>query len=129
MPAHHRIDTVDPCAEWEVLVTSEEGGALVSLRSALDGDGADTLSDLSDACVRILRFEIAVYRGLPEPLERVQDAVDMVAAPKAASIRDRRLRAFETPEFRRFLPAAGTARALITGPVARRGESRPGPAC
>ena len=110
-------------------VTSEEGGALVFLRSALDGDGADTLSDLSDACVRILRFEIAVCRGHPEPLERVQDAVDMVAAPKAASIRDRRLRAFETPEFQRSLPAAGEARALITGPAARRGESRPGPAC
>lgn len=84
MPAHYCIDPLDPYAEQEVLVTYEEGDPLVSLRSAVDGDGYDILSELSDECVRILQLEIAVYHGHIKPFEWAREAVDVVAAPRAA---------------------------------------------
>ncbi|MCJ2122071.1 hypothetical protein [Methylobacterium sp. J-077] len=84
MPAHYCINPLDPYAEQEVLVTYEEDRPFVSVRSAIDEDGFDILTELSEECVRVLQLEIAVYHGHIEPYAWAQHAVDVVAAPAAA---------------------------------------------
>lgn len=84
MPAHYCINPLDPYAEQEVLVTYDEHPPFGSIRSAVDEEGYDILSDLSEDCVRILQLEIAVYHGQIEPYAWAQHAADIVAAPAVA---------------------------------------------
>jgi hypothetical protein len=84
MPAHYCIDPLDPYAEQEVLVSYDECRPFVSIRSVVDEEGYDILSDLSDECVRILQLEIAVYHGHIEPYAWARHAVEVLAAPAVA---------------------------------------------
>jgi hypothetical protein len=90
MPAHFCINFLDPYAEQEVLVTYDEDRPLAVIKSVVDDGGYDLLPDLSEACVRILQLEIAVYRGQIEPYAWAQHAVDVLAAPTTAQKASRR---------------------------------------
>ncbi|MGH1573334.1 hypothetical protein ACRAWG_25030 [Methylobacterium sp. P31] len=67
-----------------MLVTYDENWPLASIKSVVDDTGYDLLPDLSDACVRILQLEIAVYHGQVEPYAWAQHAIDVLAAPATA---------------------------------------------
>jgi hypothetical protein len=84
MPAHYCIDPLDPYAEQEVLVSYDERRPFVSIRSVVDEEGYDILSDLSEECVRILQLEIAVYHGHIESYAWARHAVEVLAAPAVA---------------------------------------------
>ncbi|MEL6064736.1 MULTISPECIES: hypothetical protein [unclassified Methylobacterium] len=84
MTARYCIDPLDPYAEAQVLVTYREGRPLPTLTAVLDCQGRDLLPDLSEACIRILQLEIAVYYGPGDPFAWALNAVDVVAAPAAA---------------------------------------------
>jgi hypothetical protein len=84
MPAHYCINPLDPYAEQEVLVTYDDHRPFVSVRSAVDEEGYDILTELSAECVRVLQLEIAVYHGHIEPYAWAQHAVDFAAAPTVA---------------------------------------------
>lgn len=84
MPARYCVNPLDPQAGETVLVTYAEGRPLPGILSAVDGDGCDLLPGLSDACIRILQLEIAVYHGPIEPYGWAQHAVDVMAAPAPA---------------------------------------------
>ncbi|GJE51178.1 hypothetical protein GOFOIKOB_4233 [Methylobacterium tardum] len=78
MPDHYCINPLDPYADQEVLVTYELGCPLVLIRSVLNEDGYNILSELSDECVRILQVEISVYYEYIKPYEWAQDAIDTI---------------------------------------------------
>ena len=80
MPAQYCSDPLDPCADRAVLVIYEDDHPLAALRSVVDAAGHDVLPKLSEACIRILQLEIAVYHGRIEPYAWTQHAVDVVAA-------------------------------------------------
>ncbi|MCJ2136737.1 hypothetical protein MKK69_22255 [Methylobacterium sp. J-026] len=84
MPAHYCIDPLDPYAEAQVLVIYSDGRPLPVVTSVRDRQGHDLLPDLSDACVRILELEIAVYFGRGDPFAWALHAVDVMAAPALA---------------------------------------------
>lgn len=84
MTARYCIDPLDPYGEAQVLVTYREGWPLPALTSVLNGQGRDLLPDLSEACIRILQLEIAVYYGPGDPFAWALHAVDVVAAPALA---------------------------------------------
>jgi hypothetical protein len=84
MPAQYCSSPLDPCAEQRVLVIYEDDRPLATIRSVVDAAGHDVLPTLSDACIRILQLEIAVYHGCIEPYAWTQHAVDVVAPPAVA---------------------------------------------
>jgi hypothetical protein len=84
MPAHFCANPLDPYAEQDVLVTYADDRPLAAIRSVVDDTGRDLLPGLSEARIRILQLEIAVYHGRFEPYAWAQHAVDVMAAPAAA---------------------------------------------
>ncbi|MBE7201945.1 MAG: hypothetical protein INR70_29640 [Parafilimonas terrae] len=84
MPAQYCSNPLDPGTEEAVLVIDEDDRPLAAIRSVIDAAGHDLLPTLSDACIRILQLEIAVYHGRIEPYAWTQHAVDVVAPPAAA---------------------------------------------
>ncbi|QEE38987.1 MULTISPECIES: hypothetical protein [unclassified Methylobacterium] len=84
MPAHYCINPLDPYAEQEVLVTYDDHRPFVTVRSAVDEEGYDILTELSAECIRILQLEIAGYHGHTAPYAWTPHAVDVVAAPEVA---------------------------------------------
>lgn len=84
MPTQVCSNPIDPDAEPCLLVTYADDRPLAAIRSVVDAAGQDLLPTLSDACVRILQLEIAVYHGRIEPYAWAQHAIDVVAAPTAA---------------------------------------------
>jgi hypothetical protein len=83
MPARYCINPLDPCSGQDVLVTYEDDADLPMIRGAIDRAGRDLLPSLSEACIRDLQLEIAVYHGRGEPYAWAQHAVDFLAAPVA----------------------------------------------
>ena len=81
MTAQYCSDPLDPLGAARVLVTYREGRPLPVIASVLDGRGNDLLPDLSEACIRILQLEIAVYYGSGDPFGWARHAIDVVAAP------------------------------------------------
>ena len=65
-------------------MTYADDRPLAAIRSVVDDTGRDLLPGLSEACIRILQLEIAVYHGRFEPYAWAQHAVDVMAAPVAA---------------------------------------------
>ena len=61
MAAQYCIDSLDPYAEREVLVTYETDRAAIAIKSVVDGGGHEILPELSAECLRILRLEIVVH--------------------------------------------------------------------
>lgn len=64
MPLHYCIDPLDPYAEQEVLVTYEGDQATLAIKSVVDGEGHEILSELSAECLRMLHLEIVVHPAL-----------------------------------------------------------------
>lgn len=72
MPKHYCLDPHDPFAEREVLVTFETCEGDIRLVSAIDADGDDILSDLSEFQQEGLRRELA-EAGWPVVVARGRD--------------------------------------------------------
>jgi hypothetical protein len=83
MPARYCINPRDLQAEQDVVVTDSEARPLPEITPVVDG-GRDLLPDLSEACIRILQLEIAVYHGRTGPYAGAQHAVDVMAPPASA---------------------------------------------